>query len=696
MPDLPHDDSDHTLVSGYPGGKSARKFEPGDIIGGSYKIKSLLGRGGMGVVYRAEHLTVGRDLAIKILAPDRVNEANWQRFETEGKAISRLEHRNIVKVYDMGVDGADCLYYAMDLLQGVSLAQHLRKNGSLELNEVLQIFGQICSGLGYAHSRGLIHRDVKPSNIILCAGASGSKVTVKIIDFGLVKLTGVTGRDVQSQTAVGVVFGSPLYMSPEQCLGIKVDQRSDIYSLGCSLFECLTGEPPFPGKNFVETSFMQQNKPPPRLSDVRPEGHFSASLEMLVERMLQKDPARRHRSMEEVAHDLMRIQAGKSIIQEASHSPGPAKSAGELAGAITEEHPAATAQAGISRLVLISATVGAALLLLVISLFYVSSLKPPTVIATGETLDASRAEEIFRSWAPISQGVTDANGLIERVFSFPEVPVGMLFWGENRAFHKVAQGKVIVSGGDAVTLQIPRALGAYTRLFPAILSKIGPDDIDCLEVTEEDDLLDGGASPYHIPVSMIEAIQGWRSLHHLNIFNCRIHSESIIALNKLSSITALQLRDSTVDGNDLAKVKWLPRLTSLDIRNIQNVDSVIAVLKNTPGLLSICLDRTSPSATSLKILASCPNLESVSLSEGEIDDKKLPVLCQMTQLKKLNLKSCLFTSKSVHCLANLRALRILNLDKVRLREEDVLLLKRALPRCKIYFEVIRSHPMYQF
>ncbi len=207
----------------------------------------------------------------------------------------------------------------MDLLQGIPLSAVIERQGVIKLTEVLAIFSQLCAGLGYAHKRGLVHRDVKPSNIFLLDAGPSQVPLVKVIDYGLVKLVGESSLMQQSQTATGLVCGSPLYMSPEQCAGGKIDTRSDIYSLGCALFECLTGEPPFCGDNGLATAYMHENDAPPRLADRSPEKEYPESLEEVVGRMLKKIPAQRYQTMEQVAQDLERVGAGRSINREAVH-----------------------------------------------------------------------------------------------------------------------------------------------------------------------------------------------------------------------------------------------------------------------------------------------------------------------------------------------------------------------------------------
>jgi serine/threonine-protein kinase len=201
------------------------------VVGDSYRIKGLLGSGGMGNVYRAEHIILGKDFALKMLAPKLITEENWKRFEAEGKAISKFDHDNIVKIFNMGVDKTGIPYYVMEVLDGFSLRDLIKRQHSPDLNTLLNIFIQVASALQHAHSKGVIHRDVKPSNIMLIesklianqAGNATVKYHAMLLDFGIAKVLNVTGLERQRLTATGQVFGTPYYMSPEQCVGDILD-----------------------------------------------------------------------------------------------------------------------------------------------------------------------------------------------------------------------------------------------------------------------------------------------------------------------------------------------------------------------------------------------------------------------------------------------------------------------------------------
>ena len=277
---------------------------------GSYRLLGAIGSGGMGVVYVAEHLLLGRRAAIKFLHPHVSGEPEMvERFFNEARAASAVKHPGIVEVYDFGyLDGA--AYLVMEYLDGESLLAHLRVEGTLRIDRALTIVRRVAAALAAAHDAGVVHRDLKPDNIFLVRDAPDAapeaRGRVCLLDFGVAKLLRSDGSFSASATASGVLVGTPAYMSPEQCKGGgQVDGRSDLYSLGCVLYGMLAGRPPFVGEGggdvLAHHIFVKPEPPSTHTPAVPPE------LDAVVMRLLEKDPARRFQSARELGRVLAEL-----------------------------------------------------------------------------------------------------------------------------------------------------------------------------------------------------------------------------------------------------------------------------------------------------------------------------------------------------------------------------------------------------
>lgn len=275
------------------------------IIDEKYRVISQLGIGGLGKVYKAEQLDLNRFAAIKVLHLSALQDnEHLLRFEREAKILATLQHPNIVQVYNVGhlEDGGP--YMAMEFLEGKSLDRLIASEPDIAWRRVLNIIIQACDAVAFAHSHGVIHRDIKPQNIMIVQ--SPNPDTVKILDFGLSRV--LTNKEtVQRLTQTGALIGSVHYMSPELCQGRKSDERSDIYSLGCTLYECLSGRPPLDSDHPVSIINKHLHEMPVPLLPQRLSGNqkrFPAHLELVVFKALQKDPADRFQSMNEFAEAL--------------------------------------------------------------------------------------------------------------------------------------------------------------------------------------------------------------------------------------------------------------------------------------------------------------------------------------------------------------------------------------------------------
>ncbi len=279
----------------------------GTTIAGRYQILSFIGRGGMSVVYKARHLYMERVQAVKMLHAHLVSNAqSLKRFQQEAQAASHLAHPHIMGVHDFGISPQGQPYLVMDYLQGSSLAEVIERERQLSVERAINIFAQACDALAHAHQKGVVHRDLKPSNIMLI-DTEEQPDFVKIVDFGIAKLLPQSEKQGQHLTQTGEVFGSPLYMSPEQCLAGNLDARSDIYSLGCVIYEAVTGKAPLTGGNMLETMYMHLNEPPLPFAKVRPDLDLPDELEAVVFKSMEKDPKNRQQSMTELKEELEKV-----------------------------------------------------------------------------------------------------------------------------------------------------------------------------------------------------------------------------------------------------------------------------------------------------------------------------------------------------------------------------------------------------
>ncbi len=272
----------------------------GATLGGRYWVLSVIGRGGMSVVYKAKVKDTGKIVAVKTLRTQSMtDDMVVKRFQREAELLSRLNHPRIVNLHAYGSSARGQPYFVMDYLQGENLTDLLKRENHLDPERFQDIFVQVCAAIEHAHRHGAIHRDVKPGNIMLTRQGRTNDY-VKVVDFGIAKMA----EEAQRLTRMGEVWGSPIYMSPEQCMGATVDERSDIYSLGIVMYESLTGKVPFLGRNYADTMTKQISDNPAPFSQIRPDLKIPYSLEKVVMAALEKQPESRYQSLGLMRKDI--------------------------------------------------------------------------------------------------------------------------------------------------------------------------------------------------------------------------------------------------------------------------------------------------------------------------------------------------------------------------------------------------------
>jgi serine/threonine protein kinase len=309
-----------------------------DLIGaevdGRYRVIELIGEGGMGKVYLAEHVEIGKRVALKVLHPSYSRMPDLvERFRREARAASKIGHPNIVDVTDSGTTTDGSVYFVMEYLEGVELGSVIEREGALDVARGLKITGQICRALSAAHREGIIHRDLKPENIFLVT-RDGTADVVKVLDFGIAKTTEAEAARERRLTSPGMAMGTPEYMSPEQAAGRPADARCDVYALGAILYEMVTGIPPYSGDNFMEilTKKATQDPPPPRT--VRED--MPVQVSDLVMAAMARNPDDRPQTMEALEYELNKCLAGRGV------------AVAQILGMTTDAHVVAQLNPGLS------------------------------------------------------------------------------------------------------------------------------------------------------------------------------------------------------------------------------------------------------------------------------------------------------------------------------------------------------------
>jgi eukaryotic-like serine/threonine-protein kinase len=275
----------------------------GETIAGRYEVEELVGHGGMSSVYKARDALLERHVALKILHEQyNADEGFVERFKREARSVAQLQHPNIVTVIDRGEENGR-QFIVFEYIDGENLKEHVVRKGRLDVRDALEIALEVARGLGFAHEQGIVHRDVKPQNILL-NGDGRAKVT----DFGIARTV-----DVDGMTQTGTILGTSNYIAPEQASGGRVDAHSDVYALGAVLYELLAGEVPFPGETFVAVAMKHMHEPAPNLLDVR--GDVPLRVAAAVDRALEKDPEQRFPTMDAFAAEL------EACLAELDHGP---------------------------------------------------------------------------------------------------------------------------------------------------------------------------------------------------------------------------------------------------------------------------------------------------------------------------------------------------------------------------------------
>lgn len=527
----------------------------GKKLDGRYLIESLIGVGGMANVYKGRDVRTGNQIAVKVLKEEFLdNEELVRRFKNESKAISILNHPNIVKVYDVSVTD-QLQYIVMEYIDGITLKEYLKqRNGALTWKEVVHFATQVLSALDHAHSKGIVHRDVKPQNIMLQADGS-----IKMMDFGIARFS-----RAQSQTVSDKAIGSVHYISPEQAKGDHTDARTDIYSVGVMMYEMLSGKLPFDGTGAVSIAIMQISEKPKPLAEVAP--NIPVGLRQITEKAMEKDPADRYQSAQEMLDAIAAFRRNPSISFEYEYntqdnpdktinrvvSSSTAKTAGKAAVSTSQARRAGTMNSGKGKNVkkqkakaangfsmlpiffgmAVAFVIGAAILVYLIftnstNSFFSKHADVQLINFVGMTEDEFRASDYNSSL------------LAKWVYEYNDAPEGTIFQQNPK------QGRT-VKAGQKVTLKV--SLGTQWVTVPDVKTYVSDDAKKTLQDSGlqvvskyvEDESVAAGTVVYTEPAGG-ETVEGGSTV---NMYIARSKRDNMVSV---ISVTGLQVSEGTAD-----------------------------------------------------------------------------------------------------------------------------------------------------
>ncbi|PZM85881.1 MAG: hypothetical protein DKT66_00300 [Candidatus Melainabacteria bacterium] len=655
-----HDSESTQVLSG--GGNTS--IAPGTILLEKFRVIELLGEGGMGSVYRVDHLLLEKQFAFKCLNKSQeAADASWKRFQNEAKAAQLLDHPNLLKVFEFGLLEKGQPFFLMELIEGKTLADEIKSLGHLPTERAVSLFIQVAFAIDCAHTQRIVHRDLKPSNIMIVPPKGEyERESVKVVDFGIAKLTGIDEFNQQTLTKTGEIFGSPFYMSPEQCMGLPVDHRSDLYSLGCVMYETLTSAPPFMGETALSTMMKHQGEKQMSLKEASMGGNYPQALELIIELLLQKDPEKRYQSAHQLATDLIALERD---MKEGGDSQSITASGKYKATDIRERtiqtkkiEPAQTN--GMSN-VLKMAAFGALIYGLGVassSMFFKPTAQPPPPppsVSTGA---------LPQYWSHIEGRL--------KVFDFPEYSVGTLILRNNR--FKTASGQIKLGMADDVGLMIDDEIDKD----PTLLTRFRPDDLVVLDYKGSA----GNSSIY-------SKFKEFTSLRCLNVSGTTFSDKDLAILPHLPNLIFLNLSTCDVDCAQLAKYKEILNLQFLDISHLNAPEHVLKLIPKFKNLQELVLATNAMRDSDLKLIGKSKTIRVLNLANNLITDEGVKHLENMQSLEWLDLSQSHVTAKCVKSLVKLKNLRILEIVPATWPTGDVdafsAELKKANPKLDIWY-----------
>jgi serine/threonine protein kinase len=673
--------------------KDKRELEEGTVVD-NYRILSSLGQGGMGKVYLCEHIVLQKKYALKILTVAGDSDVHWRRFQAEARAISKLNHINIVRVHNMGVYQEELPYYVMDVLNGETLKDKINREGPLSELQTIDIFLAVCAGLDYAHRSEIVHRDIKPSNIMIVTDQR--EQTVKLVDFGLVKTIGET----QGMTATGEILGSPFYMSPEQASGQRIGYGSDLYSVGISLFETLTGTVPFKGQNAMQTILMHAQKTAPTLQSAAPQLQFSEAMESCVAFLLQKSAADRYMTAAELKDDLIAIKRTRELsprspaLKTKSSNYLKPDSSAPLAQPLFQKQEAKgeeeekddnyddsstysldTTDSTSTQRYKIIGLVALALVAIVSSIAFVAAMINAPV-PVGKS--ANSGEPVSQSSTVVTQSKNEAPGTAEMPFGERKTLATQVATAEVKPYF-------VRNEGANRLFRFPdhHNLGVFNLTHNNIIWPVAPDSRGFIVVPEGTELVLIASNDLHTDLKLLDGFNDG-DLGGVNLSNCVSHiKELLLKLARLKSISYIDLSKTDVTDSEISLLSNFPALTCLKV-NVTNLSP--AAVTSFSGFEKIHLFEYKDCARAAELvqrLKGHANIGQLAINNCKIENGVCQQLAALPKLNCLLASGCNLTASQIKELLKIKQLKALILRKQSIGLESIDDLRKIAERCRV-------------
>jgi serine/threonine protein kinase len=641
------------------GTATGERPKPGTVFKGHYEFQDVIGEGGMSIVYKARDKMLGRTVAIKLMHTHIASSSRQiMRFQQEAKAASLLSHPNVISIHEFGMIEDGQPFLIMDYADGKSLSEIISTRGRLPLTRALGIFVQVCDALSHAHHKNVIHRDLKPSNIMLCRGDRGEDVA-KVVDFGIAKIV-QPEADKRALTQTGEVFGSPPYMSPEQCAGWPLNNRSDIYSMGCLMFEALSGSPPFQGESLVVTVYKHMNEPPPRL--VLPGEKYPDVLEKIILKCLDKDPNERYHGMEQLRDDLQRVldEIEGREHDGAFYCTDEERSASYPAFHWLRTHPIVAGTIGLLVLASAAATLS-------MNMGPSHGSKVPSQEAANVAARDSMLPISMPNWSGDDATMQDKinNHPEDTLISFDDKPLSDAGFVNARRLRWLKR----LSIADAeITDKTLKELGMLPVLERLNIKKTPVTDDGMAYLTNLKNLNELNLADTRVTGKGIPTIARIKSLVSLDLGNLNLTDEDLAPLAQLPNLKILKLNGNHVSGKALANFK---ELRGLELHGNPVSDETVDHLLKVNKLAEIDLGDTAITDSGGVKLAAHRSFTEILLQDTKVGDGTTRALLKLPNLVAINLSGTKITSKVIPAIAASRTIQRLDLNKTAMDNRAV-------------------------